>query len=414
LARRRLAASEPGRAPVAAAMTAGLGMVLFALSAVAATRTTVEDRVAARSGAEVVAAIEGAWQLDDHPVREPPLPKPGEPAPTGPVPGVRTPPLPPRTTLVWRIDVTNAATFGTQHLLVVDPASFVGAAAWGQGPDLVRARRALSRLAADARSIGPDSPTALPAVAVGVDGTAAGDVIQVEAGPWRERLRIVDTVDVFPRYAGEPMYVVPGGPAFPTFGPVDPRLAPRDNLATGLFARTELWGTSDVAVDAVLSAHGVQPRQLDTAQQLRRRDIFVAAQQAGSYQVAVGSCLALLAVLALCVHAQRRAAADRPGDLMLARLGFGRSRVLLSRAVEQLAVAALALVCAVSGLLLLSPLAGRLLDVAPEEAPAFRLVLTPSAVLVATLAALVAAGAATALSLQRAGRGEEEAYRTDA
>ncbi|SBT44822.1 hypothetical protein [Micromonospora narathiwatensis] len=411
LARRRLGAAVPGRAPVAAAVTAGLGMVLFALSAVASTRTTIEDRVAVRSGAETVAAIEAAWQLDDDPVLAPPRPKAGEPASDEPVPEARTPPLPARTTLVWRIDVTNAATFGTHQLLVVDPATLVDAASWGHGPELARARRALSRLSAT----DPYDPiVGLPAIAVGVDGVEVDDLVQVEAGPWRERLRIVDAVDVFPRYAGEPMYVVPAGPAFPTFGPVDPRLKPRDNLADGIFARTELWGASDVTVDAVLSAHGVQPRQLDTATQLRRRDIFVAAEQAGGYQLAVAGYLALLAVLALCVHAQRRAAADRPTDLMLARLGFGRSRVLLSRAVEQAALAALALLCAVAGLLLLSPLAGRLLDVAPDEAPAFRLVVTPAALGAATLAALLAAGAATAVSGQRSGRGEEEAYRTDA
>ncbi|MEU3454775.1 hypothetical protein ABZ671_14390 [Micromonospora sp. NPDC006766] len=413
LARRRLAAAVPGRAPVAAAVTAGLGMMLFALSGVAATRATIEDRVAVRSGAETVAAIEAAWQLDDDPVLAPPRPKAGEPPqPDGPVSGVRTPPLPARTTLVWRIDVTNAATFGTHQLLIVDPATLVDAAAWGHGPELAQARRALSRLADHDT---PDDPIlGLPAIAVGVDGIEVDDIVQVEGGPWRERLRVVDTVDVFPRYAGEPMYVVPAGPAFPTFGPGDPRLKPRDNLATGVFARTELWGTSDGAVDAVLTAHGVRPRQLDTAEQLRRRDIFVAAQQAGGYQVAVASYLALLAVLALCVHAQRRAAADRPSDLMLARLGFGRSRVLLSRAVEQATLAALALLCAVLGLLLLTPLAGRLLDVAPDEAPAFRLVVTPAALGVTTLAALLAAAAATAVSVQRSGRGEEEAYRTDA
>ncbi|MFJ8582185.1 hypothetical protein [Micromonospora sp. NPDC093277] len=411
LARRRLASAAPGRAPVAAAVTAGLGMVLFALSGVAATRTTIDDRVAVRSGADTVATIEAAWQLDDDPVLAPPRPKHGEPPADAPAPEAHTPPLPARTTLVWRIDVTNAATFGTHQLLVADPAALVDVASWGHGPELARARRALSRLAA----ADPDAPKAgLPAIAVGVAGSEVDDLVQVEAGPWRERLRVVDAVDVFPRYAGEPMYVVSAGAAFPAFGPADPRLKPRDNLATGVFARTELWGASDVTVDAVLSAHGVQPRQLDTATQLRRRDIFVAAEQAGGYQVAVAGYLALLAVLALCVHAQRRAAADRPTDLMLARLGFGRSRVLLSRAVEQAALAAVALLCAVAGLLLLTPLAGRLLDVAPDEAPAFRLVVTPAALGAAALAALLAAGAATAVSGQRSGRGEEEAYRTDA
>ncbi|MEU8261494.1 hypothetical protein AB0C02_12850 [Micromonospora sp. NPDC048999] len=412
LARRRLGATVPGRAPVAAAVTAGLGMVLFALSGVAATRTTIEDRVAVRSGAETVAAIEAAWQLDDDPVLAPPRPKPGEPQPDEPARGVRTPPLPARTTLVWRIDVTNPATFGTHQLLIVDPATLGDAASWGHGPELARARRALSRLADQDTPYDPI--LGLPAIAVGVDGIEVADIVQVEAGPWRERLRVVDAVDVFPRYAGEPMYVVSAGPAFSTFGPVDPRLKPRDNLATGIFARTELWGSSDVAVDAVLSAHGVQPRQLDTAERLRRRDIYVAAEQAGGYQVAVAGYLALLAVLALCVHAQRRAAADRPTDLMLARLGFGRPRVLLSRAVEQATLAALALLCAVLGLLLLTPLAGRLLDVAPDEAPAFHLVVTPAALGMTALAALLAAGAATAVSHQRSGRGEEEAYRTDA
>lgn len=413
-ARRRLGAAVPGRAPVTAAVTAGVGMVLFALSGVTATRHSIDDRVAVRGGAEAVATIDGSWLLDDSPVVVPPPAEAGEPPPSDDsVSGVRTPPLPDGTTLAWRIDITNTLTMGTQQLLVVDPAALVDVASWGHGPELAQARSAVHQLDAAAQAATRDRRPAVPAVAVAAEGVDVGDVIQVEAGPQRTRLEVIDTVEVFPGYDDEPMYVVPAQSTFATFGLLDPRLKPRDNLKNGVFARAQLWGVSDEKVDAVLSAHGVQV-PVSTAEQLRRRDIYVAAQQAGGYHVAIGGYLALLAVLALCVHAQRRASADRPTDFMLARLGFGRVRVMLSRAVEQAAIAAVALLCAVAALLLIRPLAGRLLDVAPDESPALRLAVTPTALAAAALTALLAAAAATAISGQRPGRGEEEAYRTDA
>lgn len=413
-ARRRLGAAVPGRAPVTAAVTAGVGMVLFALCGVAATRDSIDDRVAVAGGAAAVATIDGSWQLDDSPVMAPPRAKAGEPEPPDdPVPGVRTPPVPDGTTLVWRIDITNTVTMGTQQLLLVDPAAFLDVASWGHGPDLARARSAVRQLDAAAQAATRDRRRPVPAVAVGAEGIDVGDVVQVEAGPQRSRIEVVDTVEVFPGQRDEPLYVVPDQPTLAEFGVVDPRLMPRDKLSNGVFARVQLWGVSDEKVDAALSAHGVQA-PVSTTEQLRRRDIYVAAQQAGGYHLAIGGYLALLAVLALCVHAQRRAAADRPTDLMLARLGVGRGRVMLSRAVELATIAAVSLLCAVAALLLIKPLAGRLLDVAPDEAPTLRLAVTPTALAAAALTALLAAAAATAISSQRPGRGEEEAYRTDA
>jgi putative ABC transport system permease protein len=116
-------------------------------------------------------------------------------------------------------------------------------------------------------------------------------------------------------------------------------------------------------------------------------------------------------VVALCVFSERTASADRPADLMLARVGVGRRRVVLARATELAVLVLTALAGATVGLAGLAPLAARLLDEDPTLVPELRFTVPPAAVLTPLAVALLAAAAATALALLRTRTREEEAYR---
>jgi putative ABC transport system permease protein len=211
------------------------------------------------------------------------------------------------------------------------------------------------------------------------------------------------------------MYVTPAEALFARQGAADPRLKPRSALDhSALFVRTSLWSAAGAAgVDAVTGPRGVRPERVDTAAVLRQGDAYVAADRARGYQVAVAGYLALLAVLTLCVYAQRTAAIRRPADLMLARVGLGRARVTRARAVEFILLASVAFGAAAAGVAALAPVGGRLLDDQPGLLPRFEFRLSPAALAVTAGVAVVATVLAVALTTMRSRSAEEDAYRDD-
>ncbi|GAB2605952.1 hypothetical protein Aab01nite_00780 [Paractinoplanes abujensis] len=395
LTRRRLADNSGERRLAVAVMTTGLGMLLFALCAMTAASTTVDDRVAVQAGAEFVAALDGgSAQLDPGAAEVPQEPTPY------PVPGVRTPPLPPYATLVWRYDVSSDLDGTQRHLLVVDPVAFRALALWGRGPDLARARSALSLLEA------PPDAGRIPAIAVADPAAAGQSRVSADTGSWKGTLDVGAHVAAFPGLDAKPTYVVSEKAFFAQLGAADPRLAPRDpNSATGAgaFVRTMIWSSRDIeAID-------VDPERVTTAAAVRQRDIYVAANRARGYQVAVAAYLALLAVLALCVHAQRTAAARRASDLMLIRVGLGRGRALRARLLELALLAAAALAGAVAGVAALLPLGTRLLDDEPLRLPPLHFGLTVPAL--AITAAVTVAAVLPAAFFTTSRSAEEASYR---
>ena len=132
LARRRLGTGGAERRLAVLVVTAGLGMLLFALSAVHSTAVSADDRVAVAAGAEGVAPLRGSWELDDAAVPVPPEDPLGGPRVEGPVPGVRVPPLPPGNTVVWRTDVTTPLDDYQKDMLIIDPDRFRDVAMWGR------------------------------------------------------------------------------------------------------------------------------------------------------------------------------------------------------------------------------------------------------------------------------------------
>jgi len=150
-----------------------------------------------------------------------------------------------------------------------------------------------------------------------------------------------------------------------------------------------------------------------TAAELRQAAPAVATGRARGYQLAIAGYLALLAVLTLCVYAQRTAVLRRPADLMLARVGLGRARIRRARALEFVLLAAVAFGAAAAGVAALAPLGARLLDDQPGLLPRFVFQLSPAGLAVTAGAAVVAAALAVALTTVRSASAEEDAYRDD-
>jgi putative ABC transport system permease protein len=413
LARRRLGAGGAERRLAVMVVTAGLGMLLFALCAVQATAGVTADRVAVAAGAEGVATIAGSWELDPAAVVVPPS-DPLDPPREGPVPGVRTPPLPAGNTVVWRADITTPLDDTQRDLLLVDPGRIRQVALWGRGTDLAAARTALAALEAGV----PDGPVPdgpVPVIAVADPAAAGLDTVQVTLGYESRALTVVARVPAFPGLRDRPMYVAPAEALFAGLGDADPRLRPRSALDQNpLFLRTYLWSAAGPAgINAVTGPRGIRPERVDSAAVLRQGDAYVAAGRARGYQVAVAGYLALLAVLTLCVYAQRTAATRRPADLMLARVGLGRARVARARALEFALLAAVAFAAAVAGVAALGPAGGRLLDDQPGLLPRFEFQLTPVALAVTAGTAVLATVLAVLLTTVRAPGAEEDAYRDD-
>lgn len=240
LAARRLRSGGAERRVAIVVITTGLGMLLFALSALQSTATSADDRVAVAAGAEGVATLDGSWQLDPQAVLVPEGGPNGEAPPEGPVPGVRTPPLPPGNTVVWRVDATTPLDDTPRDVLLVDPARFREVALWGHGADLAAARAAVALLD---RKPGEDDP--IPAIAVADPGSAGLDTIAVTVGYSPQVLELVARVPAFPGMQDRPMYVVAAEPVYAKVGPADPRLRPRSGLDQNpLFARTYLWSSA--------------------------------------------------------------------------------------------------------------------------------------------------------------------------
>jgi putative ABC transport system permease protein len=409
LARRRLGGGGAERRLAVAVVTAGLGMLLYALSALQSTTVSADDRIAVAAGAEAVAKLSGSWELDAAAV---PVPRfdPLKGPPEGPVPGVRTPPLPAGNTLVWRLDITTPIDDTPRELMLVDPAGLRDVALWGHGTELAAARAALATLEAAAGEAGGP----IRAIAVGDPASVGLDTAQLALGYDTVDLAVVAHLPAFPGMGTNPMYVAPAEPVFAQLGVADPRLRPR-SLHTGeLLLRTYLWSADGAAgVDAVTAPRGVRPERVDTAATLRQADAYVASGRARGYQVAVAAYLALLAVLTLCVYAQRTAATRRPADLMLARVGLGRGRVLRARALELVLLAVVAFAAAVAGVAALAPIGGHLLDDQPGLRPGFDFQLPASALVVTAGVAVVATLLAVALTTARKPSTEEDAYRDD-
>lgn len=402
LAVRRVAAGGRPAVLLITVLTLGFGFLIYSLAAASAVRQVTADRAAVQAGARATTAVEASWLLDPGAPRLPPT-KPDElpDADPNPVPGTRTPPLPAGVTIVWRGRITVPPEYGNLDLLVVDPRQFAEVASWGTGPELGQARARLRGLAAaDTRATaelragrhsGP-----IPAIGVGAILQRPGDAAAISTEQGDVPITIMDVVSAFPGASGEfPAVVVPADSYFSFLGRGDPRVRPP--AGSGRFERgpTEyfpsLWSSTNlVPLQAVLASNGLEPGASTSYQKAAEEPDLVAARGSIGYQVALGWCVAGLAMLALAMFAERSVARSRAADLMLTRMGLGRRGITRARAAELAALAVLSLVLAGVGVGVIVPLGARLLDPGGGSAPAFVLRLDPSGLAASMLAVAVA------------------------
>ena len=405
LAVRRVSAGGRSAVLLITMLTVGFGFLAYALAAAASVHQVTEDRTAVLAGARATVAIDASWLVDDAPASEqPPGDGPGRPE-TGP----HTPLLPAGIAVVWRAEVTVPPEYDLIDLLVVDPARFAEVASWGSGPELARARQLLRPLAAADRS-GAARPAAgsrpIAAIGVGPVQLRPGDTAAVRTVTSGDvPIRTLDVVPAFPGYTGtRPMIVVPAGSFFAALGAADPRIRPpkgTSGFETNPDFRPALWSDTDLtALDAILQAHRLDRREPTSWAQVRlRQPDVVAADRSIGYQVALGWCVAGLAVLGFAMFTDRAAARARAADLMLARMGMGRNGIRRSWALELAGFAVMALVLAGVGLLAILPLGPRLLEPGGGVAPPFVLRVAPLGLAATVLAA--AAGWLLALVIGR-------------
>ena len=261
----------------------------------------------------------------------------------------------------------------------------------------------------------------MPAVvvpgAVGTDlrpGQVASVDLSLSPSPSGVPVEVLDVVPVFPGADQSRTTLVVGSSLLARLEGADPRLLPATADGDGGF-RLRLWSAGGPdGLDAVLSPRGVEGTEPTTLEQARQRPDLVAARRSLGYQVALAGCVALLAVVALSLLADRAAARGRAADLLLRRVGLRRSGPVRARVLELVLTAALALVLAVVGVLLLTPVAATVVDGAGGARP--ELVLRPTAAALAATAAtaVVAAGLAGLVSAVRGRTGSDGRVLRDA
>jgi hypothetical protein len=364
-------------------------MVLFALSAVSATRVAVADRVAVDAGARMTAQIEGSWVLDPS---APHLPTTDEVAAGKRVPRGRTPAVPDGLTLVWRTPVSIEGDFGYRDLMVTAPDAFAQVATWGQGRTLADARTTIGQLGdADRSAMAAGAAAPVPVIAVAEPGFRPGDLLTISGQDWSTPVRVIASLTTFPGSRGKGTLVVAEPTFFRAVPRWDPRLAPAaESLSPRPFFETWLW-SSRPASDVVtyVDSHATRPTVVTTVDQSALHPPLVAAERSLGYQLALAAFLAVTSLVAAAVYARRLVRRSRGADALLARVGLGRRGVAWARAWELVVVVLTALVAALVVTFLVAPLGPLLLDLDRGAQPEYDLHLTWAALGVTLGVALV-------------------------
>lgn len=273
------------------------------------------------------------------------------------------------------------------------------------------------------------SAESLPAVLVGTTDLRPGQAASVDLSLtfYTTSLRI-DVLDVLPAFPG-------ADPRIPTVVVshrlLDPLLAddPRYRPVTppsgiglgGTLSESDagfdvrVWAADGAAaLDSLLTPIGIEPDDPATLAEAEQDPALAAARRGLGYQRALGLCLAALAGLALCLYADRSAARGRAADLLLRRVGLGRAGPGRARMFELGLTGVAALLLAVVGVALVTPLADRLVDGSPGAVPALTFRPTPGAVAVTVAACLIAVTLAAAVTAARGRTGSDGEVLRDA
>ena len=423
---RRLGASGAERLLVVTALAAGFGLGAHVLLGGALVARSVQDKAAVIAGADVVVEVDRVSQLD----------------PTLPTEGwQRDAVVPAGDAVVYR---TSGRLPGGRpvDVAVVDLATVADVADWGSdGGPLLAGREALGVLA-DADAVArplcpsvppvevlqppepdpldppPDCPPTPPeedgvpagriapdaapvVVAGGSGGFAVGDRTTLATTNGPVAVQVVAVVPAFPGLDPDLRTGLVGatGSFLPRLPNGDPRFASPGGAVASLDVQAvELWSgrpLPDVLAD--LRAVGVEESVLGDERRIRTmpealvRPSFVAVDLVAPYLLALAGLVLLLAVLALTLFVDRAAARSRAGDLVLARMGLGRSGTRLLLLAEAAALVVAGLVLGLLGWATTVPLLPRLLEPEPAVRPGVDLSVLP---LVAGQAALPLLGAA--------------------
>lgn len=413
LALRRVATAA-GSLVIVTLLTASLGTLGYTVASGSAVDRAIADKVATVGGASATSPIEASWPFDPQ-APELPVATPEEPQP--PLPARRQPPLPDGATVVWHDSVIIPAEEVDLGLMVVDPASFEIAADWGTGRALQQAREALRVLADAEQTAATGSPGAsaggeLPVTVIGSEGVAAGDTFRASTPNAQFSARVVAVSETFPGFdSGAPVVVVPADLYLSRLDTLDPRF--REPI--GSFLSAEVWSAGGVTgLVTLLTSVGLDADDVDSAALVAERPPFVVARTGGQYQLAIAVGVAGMALVAVCLHADRRAAESRAADVLLARIGLGSRGPGRARTLELVTLVLLSVVLAMAGVTALTPLGARLLDPAPRLLPMLYLQPDPSAYLVMTVAGTMMAAGAVTVATVRSRTGSDGAVLRDA
>lgn len=417
LARRRLQSPDRAREASVTIAATGLAMLVFSVSALASLEETVQDRAAVTVGANVVNRVGFSWQLDPDVAVQAEKPADGTPLATEDVPVARTPLLPAGQTVVWRTRTGVATGDVDVNLLVIDPATFAAAAAWGSVDGPVSAGRALlpslagedAEAAATTRRQGVAST--VPAILVGTVGTLdleVGSAVTVDTLNLPVPVGVRSVLSTFPGTGShQSTLVVPADSFFASQLNEDPRLRPAASTPRNrpVEFQTELWSTSGAAATTTLTARGLQADVVGLLDRERAIPVYVASVQARRYQIALGSVFGAVGAAAVVLGAIRLARRSPAADRMLAWTGTGSNAPAHARLLEVAVVLTLSAGLAGVAMVSLGPLASTLLEPGDDRSPPVTL-LVPAVALAAAAAWLIVSAAVAALGLALAGRAQ--------
>jgi hypothetical protein len=325
---------------------------------------------------------------------------------------------------VWRTRTSVLASDASVGLLVVDPNRFADSAAWGSAGGPVAAGRALlPRLAAGdaaaATALRRDGVTQrVPVILVGqVPGLDldTGSTVTVDTLNEPVPLVVAGRVDAFPGAGtGQPTFVVPSDSFFASQRNDDPRLRPRPGTPRNrpVEFETDLWSASAAGAAETLARHAQPPDLVGTLAEVRSQPVYVAAQQARRYQIALGAVFGAVGAAAVALAAIRLARRSPAADRMLAWSGVGRHAPGRARGLEAALVLVLSGILAGAALWALRPLASILLEPGDAHTPQAVLVVPGSALLAGLVwVVLGAVGAVVGMTLASGSQSAVEVLR---
>ena len=246
-----------------------------------------------------------------------------------------TRPCPDGRTLVWRARTTVATSGDSVNLLIVDPAHFAEAAAWGSpGGPVSQAKALLPALAdqdaaAAAATRRQGVAAEVPVLLVGEVGDLdleVGSAVAVDTLNDTVRLSVRGILPAFPGAGtGQPTFVVPADSFFASQYNNDPRLRPRPGTPRNrpVEFQSDLWSSTAAGAAETLARYAIDPQPIGTLAAIRATPVYVAAEQARRYQIALGLVFGVVGLAAVALAAVRLARRSPAADRMLAWAGAG-------------------------------------------------------------------------------------------